>query len=788
MGCGGSQPAKKDGSGNGEKHGSDGKKSSARSGTENMRLLEEYSVGKTLGEGAYGVVSLCKKRSTGEEFAVKMVDKVETPVEAIKREADMLQSLDHQNIVKCHGVYFERCFVCIVMDKYGGGDVVEGLQRHLKERGQINCHDVVHVAVQMGAGIKYLHQRSIVHRDIKGDNYLMDRKEITDPATIIVLTDFGTACPIGANERLGAGVGTKIFWAPECFDRDYGTKVDVWAMGVIMYGLVSGRFPFRDENDIRTKEVKIPKRVHPVCEDFIKRMLDKVEKTRPSSEMIMQHQWVTSKQGIKKEEESKDSAGDHEDAGAQLVKDDANEGIKERRQELLYRMNLEADAKAGKDDKKGPQIIAADKKLIVPEKQNPGNSAIYEWWDMNRVKQGRLLDMEATAKPLVVSEEAAMGSDVKVFEQMLVDHSIEVKAFGTGEAKTIEQLASEVRGGAARLMLDATEHKKLVRVVDVVLLRVQAPPVAGKEPMLLIEVQECFPDGRNRETSRLPGTKKEPHENTRTTSERILKDFLGINPTGVQFDLTKVERYEEETESPSYPGVATVYRKELVDAVISLTEADELQKIGMPGHNPWFRVDPQGYTKFFAWMTSAEAGNKKVKLKSEGGEAAVSTLVMPPIGLSEEALKKQLQAVGIDPDKYNERENTKSLKAFSSELIKGEASLMTDKTGQLVRVCDVVLLVIRHGETNDILVQTEQVHNGKATRILRLPGAKRRPDENQFLSARRILRRQLMLDENQVRIETDVQFVEEVKTSPMYPGLKTVYRKRLIKAVLQQGK
>lgn len=130
-----------------------------------------------MGEGAFGVVSVCKRRATGEEYAVKMVDKasiwavwvaflgprewcrslaqVETPVEAIKKEADILQSMvrvaqpsnplgdepgkspcgaeDHPNIVKFHGVYYERCFVCIVMDKLDGGDLVEGLQRHLKD-------------------------------------------------------------------------------------------------------------------------------------------------------------------------------------------------------------------------------------------------------------------------------------------------------------------------------------------------------------------------------------------------------------------------------------------------------------------------------------------------------------------------------------------------------------------------------------------------------------------------------------------------------------------------------
>ena len=51
--------------------------------------------------------------------------------------------------------------MCIVMDKLDGGDLVEGLQRHLKERGQINCHDVVHVAYQMAGSIHYLHNRQL---------------------------------------------------------------------------------------------------------------------------------------------------------------------------------------------------------------------------------------------------------------------------------------------------------------------------------------------------------------------------------------------------------------------------------------------------------------------------------------------------------------------------------------------------------------------------------------------------------------------------------------------------
>merc|ERR1712217_33032 len=108
-----------------------------------------------------------------------------------------------------------------------------------------------------------------------GDNYLIDHKDITNPKCNIVLADFGTACNIEPDQRLNVVVGTQIFWAPEIFEEDYGSKVDVWAMGIVTYGMVSGRFPFKDPNEIKTKEVDIPEHVGPLCRDFIMKMLDK---------------------------------------------------------------------------------------------------------------------------------------------------------------------------------------------------------------------------------------------------------------------------------------------------------------------------------------------------------------------------------------------------------------------------------------------------------------------------------------------------------------------------------
>merc|ERR1712151_211430 len=99
-----------------------------------------------------------------------------------------------------------------------------------------------------------------------------------------------------------------------------------------------------------------------------------------------------------------------------------------------------------------------------------------------------------------------------------------------------------------------------------------------------------FGDGRKRDTLRLPGTKKEPHENTRQTAERVFTDLVGLKTDMVTFDVNKITRYEEEIESPSYPGVHTVYRKEIMQATM----------VGAPpaGLADGFK-NTEGITKFF---------------------------------------------------------------------------------------------------------------------------------------------------------------------------------------------
>jgi len=321
-------------------------------------------------------------------------------------------------------------------------------------------------------------------------------------------------------------------------------------------------------------------------------------------------------------------------------------------------------------------------------------------------------------------------------------------------------------------------------VVDVVLLRVMMAPTGREPELFLVEVAERYPDGRRRQAFRLPGTKKEPHENARQTAERILREMLSMDPTMVQLDFSTVERQEEEKDSPSFPGVTTIYRRELVDCIVSTSDTKQLETVGLPEKREWSAKDPQGNTKFFTWMTDQEA-NTKVNLKGKASQ--ISTLVRAPIGLDEEGLTDYLKSMNVDISKFGVN-GAKSLKEFSTELVKGETRLLQLDDGRILVITEVVMMVLQKQDTKEVLVQTSQVWpDGKQSDAPRVPGAKRRPDENQFLCGRRILRRQLEIDENAVILSQDVGYIEEDRASNAYPGLKTVYRKRVIRGQVVPG-
>jgi len=370
--------------------------------------------------------------------------------------------------------------------------------------------------------------------------------------------------------------------------------------------------------------------------------------------------------------------------------------------------------------------------------------------------------------------------------QMLEGHGIQTGSFGQGQAKKFTEFVQEVQAGQSLLMLDATKHKNVVRVVDVVLLRIAHG--AGANRKYMVKTAEKYPDGRMRsDINQLSGTKKLPHENCMQTAMRILQERLKMGDAQVKFNATHKECFEDDEESPSYPGVRTVYRKEIIEGVVTTTDTAVLERLGLTGKGQFSAEDSKQYTRYFAWMTEGQCGTKKIKLKAPAEGAEPSALVHPPIGFEEEELQAFLQEKGVDVSKFG-KDGNKSLAEFSEELVKGEAALTRQKDGKVIRVVDVLILKIARAD-GSVIVETEEAHaNGTTKETKRLPAVKRRTDENPFWSAKRVLSKVLKISENMVEIDPhNIQVVEEETLSKAYADLPTLYRRRIISAKLLEG-
>jgi serine/threonine protein kinase len=722
-------------------------------------------------------------KGSKKEFAVKMIDMVETPLAEIKEEVRMLEMLSHPCVIRLRDVYYEKVFVCLVMDVYKGGDLIEGMQRHWEARGMIPIKVVQDISKQMIDGIAWLHSKNVVHRDVKGDNLLMDRKMLQDPNCKVFLSDFGTVKEVKPGERLNTKCGTQIYWSPEFFNMDYSLKVDIWALGVIMFGLISGRFPFKGEQSVKKQAITLPSRCPNLGSEFVLKMLDRDEEQRFTAAEAAAHPFIASA-----------TVQDYyvptpKNFVPEVKESGANAGIAERRRDLVERMEVAHEAAPIADKARGSGhrapivsgIIAAlkEQSFEVVDKHEERSSK-YEWWDVAKAQREGLLNFESAGTAQDSQEKSNAGKSAGNIKSMLKEYGVKTDKFGVGNAKTFDEFQLELQGGSARLMLDATKHKQAVRVVDIVLLRIVVGD--GASVRYLVQTAETFPDGRSKaDVNQLPGTKKEPHENTLATAKRVLESRLGIaSSTKIKWDFVGKESFEEEEgSSTSYPGVRTVYRKEIIEGAISESDIQSAAALGWKDRKFSF-TDSKKYIRTYSWLTQKDCETGQVKLRAEG-QNEVSVLVNAPTGFDQEQLDEYLKANKID-EETADTGSTRTLKHFSDELFRGEAGLVKGADGKIVRSVDVVILCITR-DTGEILVQASETSNGQTKTLNRLPAVKRRPDENMFWAAHRVLSRNLKIDENAVDFESkNVKVMDETTSSTSYFGLPTKYRRFVISA------
>eukprot|EP01138_Halocafeteria_seosinensis_P002823 gb/GECG01002884.1/.p1 GENE.gb/GECG01002884.1/~~gb/GECG01002884.1/.p1 ORF type:complete len:1178 (+),score=233.70 gb/GECG01002884.1/:1-3534(+) len=207
--------------------------------------MQKYRTVKAVGKGSFGKAFLVERKADKEKFVLKQVNLSQMSRKE-RREAEnevkLLQSLRHPNIVAYEEAFQHRGNLCIVMEYADSGDLAGALKNR---RGRkLSEGKILDWLVQICLALKHLHDRKILHRDLKTANIF-----VSNPG-ILKLGDFGIAKVLTSTGELAkTAIGTPYYLSPEiCKEHKYNNKSDIWSLGCILYEMVTLKLPFEAPN------------------------------------------------------------------------------------------------------------------------------------------------------------------------------------------------------------------------------------------------------------------------------------------------------------------------------------------------------------------------------------------------------------------------------------------------------------------------------------------------------------------------------------------------------------
>mmetsp|Transcript_17530 Transcript_17530/g.52497 ORF Transcript_17530/g.52497 Transcript_17530/m.52497 type:complete len:420 (-) Transcript_17530:198-1457(-) len=252
-----------------------------------------------VGEGSFANVMLATHVGSGTRVAVKVVDKERIPdgmLYLMERECDIIRLLSHRNIIRILHAAEDEGHFYFYMPYAAGGDV----HSYIEEMDFVGEKPAYRIFSQLHHAVAYCHSQNVIHRDIKLENMLLTDKDDLN----ILLCDFGFSVIRKRNDDLLEDYpGSPAYAAPELMRGiPYtGYNSDIWAMGVVLYMLVCGAYPFWDEDkpemyrQILEDDPFYPPELNLSAEirDLINWMLSKNEHDRPTLAQIKDHAWMT---------------------------------------------------------------------------------------------------------------------------------------------------------------------------------------------------------------------------------------------------------------------------------------------------------------------------------------------------------------------------------------------------------------------------------------------------------------------------------------------------------------
>lgn len=249
-----------------------------------------YRILGEVGQGQFGKVFCGCDRTTGQLFALKSLDHLRFPTHSFLKELAILVRLNHANIVSFHGVEYRDAGRYIVMDYCQGGT----LRQLLESKAELSLIQKLGLVQDTLRGIEHIHQSRIIHCDLKPENILLD---VTVQGWSAKIADFGIARFTGnpdAKLTSSGDTGSPAYMAPERFYGRYSPESDLYAVGVLLYELVSGQRPFSGMpievmKAHLNQPLRMPKPIPTLLKAIIRKALQKLPQHRYNSatEMIL---------------------------------------------------------------------------------------------------------------------------------------------------------------------------------------------------------------------------------------------------------------------------------------------------------------------------------------------------------------------------------------------------------------------------------------------------------------------------------------------------------------------
>jgi serine/threonine protein kinase len=287
-------------------------------------MIDDLTLLKCLGKGSYGEVFLTSKAGKSQLFATKKMDRkyADQPhvSKYLRNEIAILRELNHRNIVKLEDVKVTQNHYYLVMEYCNGGALSECLRNFKKKYGRPFPVEIVQYLMrQIIEGIRYIHNRNIIHRDLKLDNILVnfnsenDKNDLNMMRAVIKIIDFGFATHIGNSNLCYSTLGSPINMDPNILKKmtekkmglddgrlvGYDQKADIWSIGTLCYEMLIGRSAFNSKSmqelvqKVESGSYVIPTFLSKEVVSFLNAMLQYNAQKRLSANDLARHHFLT---------------------------------------------------------------------------------------------------------------------------------------------------------------------------------------------------------------------------------------------------------------------------------------------------------------------------------------------------------------------------------------------------------------------------------------------------------------------------------------------------------------